>query len=85
MTPGQSKRGLAKSDRSKPKGKEKAFEREYIAIPAVPPDDDAHDDGLSGADEALLDEFGDTVNFLAALDHQGIARYFFPLNTVQSQ
>lgn len=85
MTPGQpSKRGLARSDRSKPKRKEKAFEREYIAIPGTAPDDDAQNDGLSEDEEALLDEFGDTVNFLAALDHQGIARYFVSLNTVEA-
>ncbi|KAG8217486.1 nucleolar complex-associated protein-domain-containing protein [Butyriboletus roseoflavus] len=75
VTPGQpSKHGLAKTDRSKPKGKEKAFERDYIAIPGPTPDDNVHGDGLSEDNEALLDEFGDTVNFLAALDHQGIAR-----------
>lgn len=82
VAPGQSpKHALAKSDRSKPKGGEKAFERVYIPIPGATP---VRDDGLSVDDEALLDEFGDTINFLAALDHQGIARYFVPLNTVQS-
>ncbi|KAG9318448.1 nucleolar complex-associated protein-domain-containing protein [Chiua virens] len=62
-----SKRAPPNADRSKVKGKERAYEREYISIPAA-------DDDLSGDDEASLDEFGDSVNFLAALDHQGIAR-----------
>ncbi|KAH0830537.1 nucleolar complex-associated protein-domain-containing protein [Lanmaoa asiatica] len=71
VTPGQSfKRG----PRSKPKGKEKAFEKEHIAIPGATLDDDVHDAHLSEDDEALLDEFGDTINFLAVLDHKGIAR-----------
>lgn len=67
VTPGQS------SKRSKPRGKEKAFEREYISIPGPSSDHDVHDD-----DGALLDEFGDTINFLAVLDQQGIARYVAP-------
>ncbi|KAI9566460.1 nucleolar complex-associated protein-domain-containing protein [Boletus coccyginus] len=75
VTPPQpSKRGLPKSNHSKPKGKEKAFEREYIAIPGITPDHDVHEDDLSEDDEALLDEFGGSIDFLASLDHQGIAR-----------
>lgn len=72
-----SKRDHAKSDRHKPKGKENAFEREYIAIPGSGPDREDDKDDLSEHDEALLDDFGDSINFLAELDHKGIARYVF--------
>lgn len=61
-----------KSDKNK---REKAFEREYIAIPGAAL---GHEDDLSEYDEALLDDFGDSINFLAVLDQQGIARYFAP-------
>lgn len=61
-------KGTRSSKQSKPKGKEKAFERKYISIPA------ASDNDLSGDDEALLNDFGDAINFLAVLDQQGMAR-----------
>ncbi|KAF8447996.1 nucleolar complex-associated protein-domain-containing protein [Boletus edulis BED1] len=75
VTPGRSsKRGLPKSGQSKPNAKGKAYERGYIAIPGAAPDHDVREDDLSEHDDALLDEFGNSIHFLAALDHQGIAR-----------
>ncbi|KAH7889728.1 nucleolar complex-associated protein-domain-containing protein [Phlebopus sp. FC_14] len=56
------------------RGKEKAYDREYVAIPAVSADDDAQDSDLSEQDEGLIDEFGDAVEFLKTLDRKGIAR-----------
>ncbi|KAF8559543.1 nucleolar complex-associated protein 3 [Imleria badia] len=64
----QGQRGHPKSDSNK---REKAFEREYIAIPAATLD---YEDDLFEHDDALLDDFGESINFLAVLDHQGIAR-----------
>jgi len=71
-----SKHTLPKSSQNKSKGKEKAFERGYIEIPGTIQDDDVRDGDLSEDDEAMLNEFGDTINFLATLDQKGISRYF---------
>ncbi|KAF9246550.1 nucleolar complex-associated protein-domain-containing protein [Melanogaster broomeanus] len=62
------------SQNKKSKGKEKAFERKYIAIPSATTGDDAGDSEVSGEDEGLLQEFGKAVNFLSSLDHNGLAR-----------
>ncbi|KIJ17377.1 hypothetical protein PAXINDRAFT_175850 [Paxillus involutus ATCC 200175] len=70
-----SKSGPQKNvSQNKPKGKEKAFEREYITMPRAAAGDGTEDSELSEEDEGLLEEFGHAVNFLTNLDHKGLAR-----------
>ncbi|KAF9227961.1 NOC3p-domain-containing protein [Gyrodon lividus] len=59
---------------NKSKGKGKAFERGYIAMPRPTADEGTEDSELSEEDEGLLEAFGDAVNFLTNLDHKNLAR-----------
>ena len=58
-------------DTGSAKGKEKAADRGFIAIP-VGSNDSASE--LSDEDVELLEEYGQAVGFLSSLDEKGITR-----------
>lgn len=69
------KRRKISSDKPRPpkakdKGKEKAFEKPTIPIPA----EEEEDAELDEDDLALLDEYGGAATFLGSIDREGIAR-----------
>ena len=57
------------------KGKERASDKSTIPIPTCLNDDDTP---LSDQDLNLLEEYGEAIGFLDALDHKGIARCVTP-------
>ncbi|KAI5986030.1 nucleolar complex-associated protein-domain-containing protein [Pisolithus orientalis] len=71
--PSRPSKSAQTKNKSQEKGKEKAFERDVIAIPNAA-DADTGDSDVSDADAALVQEFGGAIDFLRSLDHKAIAR-----------
>lgn len=60
--------------------KDKAADRGIIPIPSA--NDDNVEVDVSDQDLAVLEEFGESVNFLNKLDRNGIMRYSFLFSSV---